>query len=589
MSDSDDRELELLLQQLKENTDIDLRCHAAQQLGMKKSQAKIAVPALIEALNDDNWLVRVEAATALSKLGRAAESAIEPLTDTMNEPRNRSKRGIYYEAIQALKIAQSEEPEVTPSVIVEEPKEEFIPEEIVEESVIVEETPVELDVEPIVESSFEALEEEVIEDAVEEPIVEDTVVEVTTEVVEEAKVVDDFVMDEETEDLAEEIIDEAFDDADEEFQTDTTPEVVDEIAEDIAEEITYSEPVIVAEPEVQEEVTIGEDITEIVEDIADDISEDTTDEEIIEEAIEEIAEEVLEDVLEDAVGDTVDHEIIDDIAEEITEEVLEKEEDDDEEELEKPVELEEPTESFQAPIVEDPVIEPEEEAVEEVTEAVSLDEVLEFEDDKKKLDDQPPSIVAPTVEDVKTVKMSTALLKIVLVGDAAVGKTAFRKKYCDVEFSEEYRDIIGADFATKHFTKNGENFAMQIWDIAAKERFQNSKELFFKSLYGAVLIFDVTNRESFKNIHNWLADIQSVESKEIAVVLVGNKIDLRPDQEGASITREEGQELAAKLSEKTGFSISYVETSVETGAGVEVAFRMLEERAAELFFSARDK
>ncbi|MBY8995241.1 MAG: GTP-binding protein [Candidatus Heimdallarchaeota archaeon] len=585
MSDSDDRELELLLQQLKENTDIDLRCHAAQQLGMKKSQAKIAVPALIEALNDDNWLVRVEAATALSKLGRAAESAIEPLTDTMNEPRNRSKRGIYYEAIQALKIAQSEEPEVTPSVIVEEPKEEFIPEEIVEESVIVEETPVELDVEPIVESSFEALEEEVIEDAVEEPIVEDTVVEVTTEVVEEAKVVDDFVMDEETEDLAEEIIDEAFDDADEEFQTDTTPEVVDEIAEDIAEEITYSEPVIVAEPEVQEEVTIGEDITEIVEDIADDISEDTTDEEIIEEAIEEIAEEVLEDVLEDAVGDTVDHEIIDDIAEEITEEVLEKEEDDDEEELEKPVELEEPTESFQAPIVEDPVIEPEE----EVTEAVSLDEVLEFEDDKKKLDDQPPSIVAPTVEDVKTVKMSTALLKIVLVGDAAVGKTAFRKKYCDVEFSEEYRDIIGADFATKHFTKNGENFAMQIWDIAAKERFQNSKELFFKSLYGAVLIFDVTNRESFKNIHNWLADIQSVESKEIAVVLVGNKIDLRPDQEGASITREEGQELAAKLSEKTGFSISYVETSVETGAGVEVAFRMLEERAAELFFSARDK
>ncbi|MBK5114306.1 MAG: GTP-binding protein [Candidatus Heimdallarchaeota archaeon] len=585
MSDSDDRELELLLQQLKENTDIDLRCHAAQQLGMKKSQAKIAVPALIEALNDDNWLVRVEAATALSKLGRAAESAIEPLTDTMNEPRNRSKRGIYYEAIQALKIAQSEEPEVTPSVIVEEPKEEFIPEEIVEESVIVEETPVELDVEPIVESSFEALEEEVIEDAVEEPIVEDTVVEVTTEVVEEAKVVDDFVMDEETEDLAEEIIDEAFDDADEDFQTDTTPEVVDEIAEDIAEEITYSEPVIVAEPEVQEEVTIGEDITEIVEDIADDISEDTTDEEIIEEAIEEIAEEVLEDVLEDAVGDTVDHEIIDDIAEEITEEVLEKEEDDDEEELEKPVELEEPTESFQAPIVEDPVIEPEE----EVTEAVSLDEVLEFEDDKKKLDDQPPSIVAPTVEDVKTVKMSTALLKIVLVGDAAVGKTAFRKKYCDVEFSEEYRDIIGADFATKHFTKNGENFAMQIWDIAAKERFQNSKELFFKSLYGAVLIFDVTNRESFKNIHNWLADIQSVESKEIAVVLVGNKIDLRPDQEGASITREEGQELAAKLSEKTGFSISYVETSVETGAGVEVAFRMLEERAAELFFSARDK
>jgi small GTP-binding protein len=588
MSDSDDRELELLLQQLKENTDIDLRCHAAQQLGMKKSQAKIAVPALIEALNDDNWLVRVEAATALSKFGRAAESAIEPLTYTMNEPRNRSKRGIYYEAIQTLKIAQSEEPEVTPSVIVEEPKEKFIPEETVEESVIVEETPVELDVEPIVESSFEALEEEVIEDAVEEPIAEDTVVEVTTEVVEEAKVVDDFVMDEETEDLAEEIIDEAFDDADEEFQTDTTPdvveEVVDEIAEDIAEEITYSEPVIVAEPEVQEEVTIGEDITEIVEDIADDISDDTTDEEIIEEAIEEIAEEVLEDVLEDAVGDTVDHEIIDDIAEEITEEVLEKEEDDDEEELEKPVELEEPTESFQAPIVEYPVIEPE-----EVTEAVSLDEVLEFEDDKKKFDDQPSAIVAPTVEEVKTVRMSKALIKIVLVGDEAVGKTSLREKYCAVSFNQEYKFVIGADFAAKKFTKNGENFSMQIWDIAAKERFNQSKELFFKSIFGALLVFDVTNRESFNNIRYWLDELRKVESKELALVIVGNKTDLRSGQEHACITREEGQELASKLSEEIGFDVSYVETSATTGAGVEVAFRMLEERTTDQFFDISDK
>jgi small GTP-binding protein len=340
--------------------------------------------------------------------------------------------------------------------------------------------------------------------------------------------------------------------------------------------------VISEEPEAQEEVTVGEDITEIVEDVADDITEDTTDEEIIEEAIEEIAEEVLEDVLEDAVGDAVDHEIIDDLAEDITEEVLEKEDIEDEPVAEEVTEV--PAETFQPPVVDEPV-EEEKKTTDEITEVVPLEEVLEFEEDKKKLDEQPPAVEAPTVEDIKTVKMSKALVKVVIVGDSAVGKTAFRKKYCDADFSQEYKEVIGADFASKHFTKNGQNFALQIWDIAAKERFQNSKELFFRSLFGAIIIFDVNDRESFKSIHNWLADIQAIESGEIAIVLVGNKIDLRTDQDPSGVTREEGQELAASLSEKTGFPISYVETSVETGAGIEIAFRIIEERTAELFFS----
>ena len=571
MSDSDERELELLLQQLKENADIDLRSHAAQQLGLKKSKSDIVVPALIEALNDDNWLVRVEAATALSKIGRAAAVAIEPLKSAMNEPRNRPKRGIFYEVIQTLEVAKNAEPEVEPIAVVEEVKEEISSEEKVEEAVIVEETPVD----PVIEPS-----EEVIED----PLVEEKAEVVSEEIVEEAKIVDEVVVEDKPEEIIEEAImeetledavEDVLEDAIEDIVEDTvSEEVVEEIAEEIAEEVIELEPEEDEVTEIVEEDTVGEDITEIVEDVAEDITKDTTDDEIIEETIEEIAEEVLEDVLEEEVGDTVDHEIIDDIAEEITEEVLEEEK------------VEEPVETFQAPEVIQPPIEPEEEkkATDNLTKAVPLDEVLEFEDDKKKLEEQPPTIEPPTIEDVKTVSMTKALIKVVLVGDAAVGKTALRKKYSDDSFSDEYKHVLGADFATKHFSKNNENFSLQIWDIAAKERFDKSKELFFKSIFGALLVFDVTNRESFNNIRYWIEELRKVESKELALVIVGNKTDLRSEQESASITREEGQELASKLTEEIGFDVSYVETSAINGTGVEVAFRILEEKTTDQFF-----
>ena len=536
MSDSGERELELLLQQLKENTDIDLRCHAAQQLGLKKNKSDIVVPALIEALNDDNWLVRVESATALSKIGRAAAVAIESLKSAMNEPRNRPKRGIFYEVIQTLEIAKSAEPEVEPIAVVEE-------------------TPIE----PVVEVS-----EEVIEEVVEEPLVEEKVDFIPEEIVEEAKIVDEVVVEGKPEEITEEaVMEEALEDAVEDVLEDAiedivedtvAEEVVEEISEEIAEEVIELEPVEDEETEVAEEDTVGEDITEIVEDVAEDITEDTTDEKIIEEAIEEIAEEVLEDVLEEEVGDTVDHEVIDDIAEEITEEVLEKEE------------------------------EEEKKTTEDITEAVSLEDVLEFEEDKKIIEEQPPAVEAPSLEDVKTVKRTKALIKIVIIGDAAVGKTALRKKYSDTSYDQEYKHILGADFAAKHFSKNNEDFSMQVWDIAAKERFDKSKELFFKSIFGALLVFDVTNRESFNNIRYWLDELRKVESKELALIIIGNKTDLRSDQESASITREEGQELATKLSEEIGFDVFYVETCAITGTGVEVAFRMLEERTTDQFF-----
>ncbi len=523
MMDSDERNIELLIKQLKEGEEIDLRCIAAEKLGNKQNRFDIIIPALVEGLNDDNWLVRVEIAKSLGRLGQNALTAIEPLKKAMNEPRNRAKRGHFYEIITGLEEIKASGPEITPEPVVEEQK--------------------------------------IVEEVSEEPI-----------------------------------------------EDKPTEEITERVPEEVIEEI-------------KEEEVVGEDIEEIVEDIADDLPEDATDDTIIKEAIEEITEEVIEDVIEDSVDDSVDEDVIEDLAEDIAEGIaqevvelekkIEEEKEDkslsDSEELEVLEETVEDTlEDVIEEVVEDSV---DEDVIEElaediaeeviditeetVSEDVPLDEVLVFKEDEEEEKKTPSKPIEsdglPTELDVPIKKMEKTLLKVVLVGDEAVGKTTLRKGYCDTGFSSEYKEVIGADFASKQLEVKDEKFVLQVWDIAAKERFKFNKELYFRGLIGALLVFDVSNKESFNDIAKWLVDIVTVENKELALVLVGNKIDLRGNTDLECTNFNDGQELAAKLSTKSGFEIPYIETSALTGAAVEQAFQMLTDRATAIYFKIRDK
>ncbi|MHA2272547.1 MAG: GTP-binding protein [Candidatus Hodarchaeales archaeon] len=170
--------------------------------------------------------------------------------------------------------------------------------------------------------------------------------------------------------------------------------------------------------------------------------------------------------------------------------------------------------------------------------------------------------------------------KIALLGDGAVGKTALRDRFLGKEFMGTYTMTIGADFASKLITINGQELKFQIWDLAGQPRFKAVREAYYRGAVGALLVYDVVRPPSFEATPTWIMEAWKNNGKgRIPIVILGNKIDLRPSQpEVLQIRTEQGQALAEELSEITqphGFGIDFLETSALTGENVENAFRSL--------------
>jgi small GTP-binding protein len=170
-------------------------------------------------------------------------------------------------------------------------------------------------------------------------------------------------------------------------------------------------------------------------------------------------------------------------------------------------------------------------------------------------------------------KSINAILKLVLLGDGAVGKTTLRKRFLGEGFKAGYSATIGAAFAIKRINLENYRLTFQIWDLAGQQRFQAVRELYYRGSRGALLIFDVTNPDSFNNLPSWLEELWK-KAGRVPMILCGNKIDLRDGSSG-SIQPELGQEYAHRLSKALNFKVPYIETSALTGEKVNEAFFML--------------
>lgn len=162
------------------------------------------------------------------------------------------------------------------------------------------------------------------------------------------------------------------------------------------------------------------------------------------------------------------------------------------------------------------------------------------------------------------------LWKIVLVGDGAVGKTSLRKQYLGEGFDSDYLSTMGADFALFDTKIGDKQIRWQIWDLAGQPIFRDVVQSYYTKIFGGVLVYDVTRRQTFENVEKWLNDLweNSGRDKKVPIVLLANKIDLR--EEGAeSVSSDEGKALAEKL------GVFFIETSAKTGEGVENAFAQL--------------
>ena len=156
--------------------------------------------------------------------------------------------------------------------------------------------------------------------------------------------------------------------------------------------------------------------------------------------------------------------------------------------------------------------------------------------------------------------------KMMLIGDSDVGKTSLLKKYCDNEFSQSYISTIGIDFQIKNITIDNKKLQIQIWDTTGQERYQVLAKNYFNSSDGFVIVYDITKRESFDNVNNWIEQIYEMAPNYAKSILFGNKNDLK---EHRQVKVSEGKTLAKK------YNIKFFETSAKDGINIKEGFESL--------------
>ena len=166
--------------------------------------------------------------------------------------------------------------------------------------------------------------------------------------------------------------------------------------------------------------------------------------------------------------------------------------------------------------------------------------------------------------------------KVLLLGDSTVGKTCFLLRYCDKTFQEAHLSTIGLDYRLKTMTlQNGKNIKLQIWDTAGQDRFRAITKNYYKGANGIILIYDITNLQSYENVKNWIAQIREEANPNVVIYLAGNKIDVV--EELRMVKTEDGQKIADE------FNLPFYETSAKSGINVNKIFDDLVEKVDEIY------
>lgn len=159
--------------------------------------------------------------------------------------------------------------------------------------------------------------------------------------------------------------------------------------------------------------------------------------------------------------------------------------------------------------------------------------------------------------------------KVVIVGKSSVGKSSIMLKFTDDRFTENYLTTIGVDFKFRSFKLKEEPFKLQIWDTAGQEKYQTITKTFYKGADAVIVVFDITNRNSFEEMANvWLTEVKSNCYGDVEVAIVGNKSDIENKRE---VSFQEANELAMSN------NCTYYETSAKNGGNIEKVFFELTE------------
>eukprot|EP00741_Cyanophora_paradoxa_P008889 tig00001408_g8605.t1 len=162
------------------------------------------------------------------------------------------------------------------------------------------------------------------------------------------------------------------------------------------------------------------------------------------------------------------------------------------------------------------------------------------------------------------------LFKLLLIGDSGVGKSCLLLRFADDTYTESYISTIGVDFKIRTIELDGKTIKLQIWDTAGQERFRTITSSYYRGAHGIIIVYDVTDQESFNNVKQWLQEIDRYACEGVSKLLVGNKSDLTTKK---VVQYEVAKEFADSL------GIPFLETSAKNSTNVEAAFMTM---AAEI-------
>ncbi|CAF3872289.1 unnamed protein product [Rotaria magnacalcarata] len=172
------------------------------------------------------------------------------------------------------------------------------------------------------------------------------------------------------------------------------------------------------------------------------------------------------------------------------------------------------------------------------------------------------------------------MFKLLIIGNSSVGKTSFLFRYADDSFTSAFVSTVGIDFKVKTVFRHDKRVKLQIWDTAGQERYRTITTAYYRGAMGFILMYDITNEESFNAVQDWCTQIKMYSWDNAQVVLVGNKCDLEQDR---AVTEERGKRLADQL------GLEFFETSAKENINVKSVFERLVDIILEKMSDASDE
>ncbi|XP_067933760.1 ras-related protein Rab-2 [Watersipora subatra] len=155
------------------------------------------------------------------------------------------------------------------------------------------------------------------------------------------------------------------------------------------------------------------------------------------------------------------------------------------------------------------------------------------------------------------------LFKYIIIGDTGVGKSCLLLQFTDKRFQPVHDLTIGVEFGARMINIDGKQIKLQIWDTAGQESFRSITRSYYRGAAGALLVYDITRRDTFNHLTTWLEDARQHSNSNMVIMLIGNKSDLEARRD---VSKEEGEAFARE------HGLIFMETSAKTASNVEDAF-----------------